>query len=44
MISLDEQYIKTELEIEKMQAAGHLNALVLEEIKILIKPGVALKN
>ena len=40
MISLDEQYIKTELEIEKMQAAGHLNALVLEEIKILIKPGV----
>ena len=40
MISLDEQYIKTELEIEKMQAAGHLNALVLEEIKKLIKPGV----
>jgi len=40
MISLDEQYIKTELEIEKMQAAGHLNALVLEEVKKLIKPGV----
>ena len=40
MISLDEQYIKTELEIEKMQAAGHLNALALEEIKKLIKPGV----
>jgi len=40
MISLDEQFIKTELEIEKMQAAGHLNALALEEIKKLIKPGV----
>ncbi len=40
MISLDEQYIKTELEIEKMQAAGHINALVLEEIKKMIKPGV----
>ena len=40
MISLDEQYIKTELEIEKMQAAGQLNALALEEIKKLIEPGV----
>ena len=39
MISLDEQYIKTELEIEKMQAAGYVNALALEEIKKLIKPG-----
>ena len=35
MISLDEQFIKTELEIEKMQAAGHVNALALEEIKKL---------
>jgi len=39
MIPLNEQYIKTELEIEKMQAAGHVNALALEELKKLIKPG-----
>ena len=44
MISLNEQYIKTELEIEKMQAAGHVNALALEEIKKLIKPGVKTRD
>ncbi len=44
MISLDEQYIKTELEIEKMQAAGNVNALVLEEVKKMIKPGVMTKD
>lgn len=44
MISLDEQYIKTELEIEKMQAAGHVNALTLEEVKKLIKPGVTTRE
>ncbi len=44
MISLDEQYIKTELEIVKMQAAGSLNALVLEEVKAMIKPGVFTKD
>lgn len=44
MISLDEQYIKTDLEIEKMQAAGHLNALALEETKKLIKPGVLTRD
>ncbi|HDD61956.1 MAG TPA: type I methionyl aminopeptidase [Chloroflexi bacterium] len=44
MISLDEQFIKTELEIEKMQAAGHVNALALEEIKKLIKPGVSTRD
>jgi methionyl aminopeptidase len=32
--------VKTELEIQKMQTAGDLNALVLEEVKNLIKPGV----
>lgn len=40
MISLDGQYIKTEAEINKMQAAGGLNALALNEVKKLIKPGV----
>lgn len=40
MISHNEPLIKTALEIEKMQAAGSLNALVLDEIKALIKPGV----
>jgi methionyl aminopeptidase len=40
MVSLDEQLIKTELEISKMQKAGSLNALVLEEIKKMIKPGI----
>ena len=40
MVSLDEKLIKTELEISKMQKAGSLNALVLEEIKKMIKPGI----
>lgn len=44
MISLDEQYIKTEQEIAKMQAAGSLNALVLEEVRKLIKPGVMTRD
>ena len=44
MVSLDEQLIKTELEIKKMQKAGSINALVLEEIKNLIKPGITTKE
>jgi methionyl aminopeptidase len=44
MVDFDEQYLKTEHEIEKMQAAGSLNALVLEEVKKLIKPGVTTRE
>jgi methionyl aminopeptidase len=40
MITYNKQLVKTELEIQKMQAAGSLNALVLEEVRKLIKPGV----
>ncbi len=40
MVSFNEKLIKTELEISKMQKAGSLNALVLEEIKKMIKPGI----
>ena len=40
MVSFDEKLIKTELEISKMQKAGGVNALVLEEIKKMIKPGI----
>ena len=36
--------VKTELEIQKMQAAGRLNALVLKEIKHLIKPGLTTRT
>ncbi|MFN2113256.1 MAG: type I methionyl aminopeptidase [Anaerolineales bacterium] len=44
MISFNRGLIKTELEIEKMQAAGSLNDLVLKEVKALIKPGVATRD
>ena len=44
MVSLDEQLIKTELEINKMQKAGSINALVLDEIKNMIKPGIITKE
>lgn len=40
MISLDGQYIKTAAEIEKMRAAGEVNALTLEAVRNLIRPGV----
>jgi methionyl aminopeptidase len=40
MISFDEKLIKNELEISKMKEAGSLNALVLEEIKEMIQPGI----
>ena len=40
MIAFNKQLVKSELEIQKMQAAGSLNALVLDEVKIMIKPGV----
>jgi len=40
MVTFDEKLIKTELEISKMQKAGSLNALVLEEIKKMIEPGI----
>lgn len=40
MVSFDEKLIKTELELSKMRKAGSVNALVLEEIKKLIKPGI----
>jgi methionyl aminopeptidase len=36
----NKQFLKTEQEIQKMKTAGSLNALVLEEVKKLIKPGV----
>jgi methionyl aminopeptidase len=39
MITSNKQLVKSELEIQKMRAAGSLNALVLEEVKKLIKPG-----
>ncbi|HDD55293.1 MAG TPA: type I methionyl aminopeptidase [Chloroflexi bacterium] len=44
MITYNKQLVKTELEIQKMQAAGSLNALVLEEVKKLIKPGVTTRE
>jgi len=44
MISFNRGLIKTELEIEKMQAAGSLNDLVLKEVRALIKPGVATRD
>lgn len=44
MISFNKGLIKTELEIEKMQAAGSLNDLVLKEVRALIKPGVATRD
>ncbi len=44
MISYDKQLIKTEVEIKKMQEAGRVNALVLEEIKSMIKPGITTKE
>jgi methionyl aminopeptidase len=44
MVSVDERLIKTELEIKKMQKAGSLNALVLDEIKNMIKPGITTKE
>ena len=44
MISYEKQLIKTEVEIKKMQEAGRVNALVLEEIKSMIKPGITTKE
>jgi len=44
MISYDKQLIKTEVEIKKMQEAGRVNALVLAEIKSMIKPGITTKE
>lgn len=44
MITNNNQLVKTELEIQKMQAAGSLNALVLEEVKKLIRPGVTTRE
>ena len=44
MISYEKQLIKTEVEIKKMQEAGRVNALALEEIKSMIKPGITTKE
>jgi methionyl aminopeptidase len=44
MNSFDRQLIKTEVEIKKMQEAGRVNALVLHEIKSMIKPGITTKE
>lgn len=44
MNSFDKQLIKTEVEIKKMQEAGRVNALVLNEIKSMIKPGITTKE
>jgi methionyl aminopeptidase len=40
----NKQLVKTKLEIQKMQTAGSLNALVLEEVKKMIKPGVTTRE
>lgn len=40
MITFNKKLVKTKLEIQKMQAAGSLNAKALEEVKKLIRPGV----
>jgi len=40
MITFNKQLVKTELEIQKMKAAGNLNALALAEVKKMIKPGL----
>lgn len=40
----NKQLVKTELEIQKMQAAGSLNALVLEEVRKMIRPGVTTRE
>jgi len=44
MMAFGEQLIKTAVEINKMQEAGSINALVLEEIKSMIKPGITTKE
>ena len=44
MASIEEQFIITEHEIKKMQKAGSVNALVLEEVKRMIKPGITTKE
>ena len=44
MIPYNKKQIKNEQEIQKMQAAGSLNALVLEEVRKLIEPGVTTKE
>jgi methionyl aminopeptidase len=44
MNSYEKQLIKTEVEIKKMQEAGRVNALVLDEIKSMIKPGITTKE
>lgn len=44
MITFNKQLVKSAQEIEKMQAAGSLNDLVLKEVKALIKPGLATKD
>ncbi len=44
MISFNKGLVKSELEINKMQAAGSLNDLVLREVRALIKPGVATRD
>jgi methionyl aminopeptidase len=43
-ISSEKQLIKTEVEINMMREAGKVNALVLEEIKNMIKPGITTKK
>jgi methionyl aminopeptidase len=40
MSTFNKRLLKSELEIQKMQAAGSLNALVLDEVKKKITPGI----
>jgi methionyl aminopeptidase len=40
MMALDDDLIKSEQDIKKMQRAGGLNALVLDEVKKVIRPGI----
>lgn len=44
MITYNKQLVKTKQEIQKMQAAGSLNALALEGVKKMIRPGLTTRE
>ncbi len=43
-MAIDKKFLKNKAEIEKMREAGRVNALVLREVKQLIRPGVTTKE
>lgn len=43
-MAIDKKFLKNQAEIEKMREAGRVNALVLREVKQLIRPGVTTKE